>query len=283
MSNKPLVISLNGGLGNQLFMLSAGISKAIDEEREYLIYLENNKRPFYFDTIMKHLYGRVINYNNEIKLDIVNIYVEPYFHYKEIPNNCDLIKGYFQSPKYFEKNYTKIKEELMLDYYKESYKINLKSIAIHIRLGDFLELEHFHKITSFVYYLKAIKYMQDKLNDFDEYTFVIFGEKANDNIINNFISQINHNLNKSINYIKIYDRYPNNKDDFAELFYMSNCSHIIIGNSTFSWFAAYLLDKDNNNNKIIIHPPKNKWFAELVIDNFNLSDLFPNNWIEIDY
>ena len=282
----PLVISLNGGLGNQLFMLAAGISKAISEKRDYLIYLEVNKRPFYFDSMMKQLYGRVLNYNSEIQIEINNIYNEPYFHYKEIPDNCDLIKGYFQSYKYFIKNYPKVKEELMIDYYKDSFKINLKSIAIHFRLGDYLELTHYHKITSFVYYLKAIKYLKEKLSDFDEYTFVIFGERANNDLIDKFISQINFNLDKPIHYIKIYDRYPNNKNDYAELFYMSNCNHIIMGNSTFSWWSSYISDSDNSNSnseKIIIYPSKTKWFAEGVNDNYNLNDLFPSNWIEIDY
>jgi hypothetical protein len=284
----PLVISLNGGLGNQLFMLAAGISKAINEKRDYLIYLEVNKRPYYFDNIMKQLYGRVLNYNSEIKIEINNIYNEPYFHYKEIPDNYDLIKGYFQSYRYFTENYSKVKEELMIDYYKDSFKINLKSIAIHFRLGDYLELTHYHKITSFVYYLKAIKYLKEKLSDFDEYVFVIFGEKADNNIIDKFLYQINHNLDKPINYIKIYDRYPNNKNDYAELFYMSNCNHIIMGNSTFSWWSSYISDNDNSNSnsnleKIIIYPSKTKWFAEEVNNNYNFNDFFPSNWIEIDY
>jgi len=73
INKKPLVISLNGGLGNQLFILFAGISKAIDENRNYLIYLENNNRVFYFDNFLKHLHDKVINYNN-YNINIINIY-----------------------------------------------------------------------------------------------------------------------------------------------------------------------------------------------------------------
>jgi len=280
MDNSPLIISLNGGLGNQLFMLAAGISKAIDENRNYLIYLENNKRPFYFNNIFNHLYNKIIQYIDINNIDINQIYNEKYFNYIPIPDNSIIIKGYFQSEKYFKHNYNKINNELNLNFYKNKYNINLKSIAIHFRLGDYLELTHFHRIISFVYYLKAIKYLQEKLSDFDEYTFIIFGEKDNDNIINNYISQLNHNLEKPLNYIKIYDRYPSNNDDYIEFFYMSNCNHIIMANSTFSWFASYIND---NPNKIIIHPSRNKWFAETVNDNYNFKDLFPDNWIEIDY
>jgi len=279
-NKKPLVITLNGGLGNQLFMLFAGISKAIDENRDYLIYLEYNKRPYYFDNIMQHIRNKVINYNN-IEINAVTVYTEPFHHYKQIPDNYDVIKGYFQSPKYFYNNFNKIMNELNIYYYKNIYNINLKSIAIHIRLGDFIELQHIHnRIVSFVYYLKAIRYLKESLEDFDEYTFIIFGEKGNNDIIDDFIKQIDHNLNISFNYIKIYDRYPNNTKDYAEFFYMSNCNHIIMGNSTFSWFASYI---NNNQDKQIIYPHRSKWFADAIINNYNLDDLFPNNWIEIDY
>jgi len=278
INKKPLVISLNGGLGNQLFILFAGISKAIDENRNYLIYLENNNRVFYFDNFLKHLHDKVINYNN-YNINIINIYNEPFFHYQEIPNNYDMIKGYFQSSKYFDHNLNELFNIFKINQNKNNYKLNLKSIGIHFRIGDYINLQHYHRILSFIYYVKAINYLKNNLPDFDEYTFIIFGEKNNDTLINDFIKEINFNLNKSINYIKIYDRY-NNINDYEEFFYMSNCNHLIIANSTYSWFAAYL---NNNNNKIIIHPSKNKWFADEISNIVNLKDLFLNDWIEIDY
>lgn len=277
-NKKPLIISINGGLGNQLFMLFAGISKAKDENRDYLIYLENNKRQFYFDSIMKQFYNKVINYNN-IQVNVVNIYQELNFHYNPIPDNYDLIRGYYQSYKYFENNYDYLREEFKLNELKQLYKFNFKTIGIHFRLGDFVELTHFHLVLSFVYYIKAIKYLKENLSDFDEYTIIIFGEKENDEIINQFLFHINKNLDKPIYSIKIYEKYPNSKD-YEEMFYMSNCEHLIIANSTFSWFGAYFND---NDNKIIIHPSRTKWFASEVINNYNFKDLFPEKWIEIDY
>jgi len=278
MNNNPLVISLNGGLGNQLFMLFAGISKSIDEKRDFLIYLENNKRKFYFNDFLKKLYNKVINYNN-INITINSIYNEPFFHFKEIPNNYDMIRGYFQSYKYFSHNYENILKEIDISSYLNNYKINLKSIAIHFRLGDYLELTHYHRVLSFIYYIKAINYLKNKLSDFDEYVFVIFGEKENDNIINDYIKHINFNLDKPINYIKIYDRYKNNQD-FEDFLYMSDCNHIIMANSTYSWFASYLR---YDNNKNIIYPSPSKWFADNVHTDYIFDDLFLNDWIKIDF
>lgn len=274
----PLVISLNGGLGNQLFMLFSGISKAKDEKRDYLIYLEENKRHYYFNNFLKVLYDKVVNYNN-IKLHIQNVYNEPNFYYNEIPNNVDLIKGYYQSYKYFDDNKQTIIDDLNIRNIQDNYKLNLSKSALHFRLGDYIELQHHHRVLSFVYYIKAIQYLQQNLHDFDDYIFVIFGEKANDDIINDYIMAINFNLNKPINYIKIYKRYQDTKD-YEEFLYMSSCQHFITANSTFSWFAAYL---SNNDNKIVIHPTRTKWFAEKVNDNYNFKDYFLDNWVEIDF
>lgn len=275
----PLVISLNGGLGNQLFMLFAGISKAKDENREYLIYLEENKRHYYFNDFLSILYDKVINYNN-IPVKIQSVYNEPTFYYTEIPNNVELMKGYYQSYKYFANNEKTIIDDLQIRDNQNKYKLNLfKTIALHFRLGDYIELQHYHRVLSFVYYIKAIQYLKETLNDFDEYTFVIFGEKANNDIIDDYIREINFNLDKPINYIKIYERYENIKD-YEEFLYMSSCEHFIIANSTFSWFAAYLY---RYKNKIVIHPTSKKWFAEQVMYKYDFKDYFLDNWIEIDF
>lgn len=276
--NNSLIILLNGGLGNQLFMLFAGISKAIDENRDYKICLLYNKRTYYFENFLNHLYFKLVCNIDFDNIDKNIIYNETESNYVPIPDNMKIINGFFQSDKYFKHNFHLIKEELRIDYYRNQYKLNLKSIAIHFRFGDYLELTHYHRILSFVYYLKAIKYLQEHLSDFDEYTFVIFYEKSNENIVDSYISQFNHNLQKPLNYIKIHDRYPNNNSDYIEFFYMSSCNHMIIANSTFSWFSAYINDTPN---KIIIYPSTTKWFAEKI--EKNLSDLIPESWIEIDY
>jgi hypothetical protein len=280
INKKPLIITMNGGLGNQLFMLFAGISKAIDEKRDYLIYLEQNERHFYFTTFLNHLNSKVINYNN-YNIQVNNIYNEPCFKYCSIPNDIDMLRGYYQSYKYFEHNYEQIREEFKLNENKDKYKLNIRAIAIHFRLGDYLNLTHYHNVLSFLYYIKAIKYLISNINDIDEYKFIIFGEKVNDDLINEYIYNINHNLDKPIDFIKIYDLYPN-AEDHEELFYMSNCQHFIIGNSTFSWFGAYLC---NNQDKIVIHPAQNKWFSREnnLGKNNELDDLFKEKWIEIDY
>jgi hypothetical protein len=64
--------------------------------------------------------------------------------------------------------------------------------------------------------------------------------------------------------------------DYEDMLYLSSCEHIIISNSTFSWFSAYL---SMNDKKKVIYP--DKWFGPNNQKN-STKDLFPDNWILIN-
>ena len=53
---------------------------------------------------------------------------------------------------------------------------------------------------------------------------------------------------------------------------MTQCSDFIIGNSTYSWWGAWLC---NNPDKIVIYP--DKWFGPNNQNN-STKDLFPKEW-----
>ena len=270
-----LCIVLDAGLGNQLFMLFAGISKAIDEKRDFSIFpIYNTFRQFYFTNLLKSLLFKVApNTNNIHKNDF---YEEPYFHYKEIPNNKKLIKGYFQSPKYFHHNKDKILEILKIDKYKNKNKLDFKAIAVHLRFGDMSFNQGNHIILTPFYFINAIKKMKELVLNWKDYSFVIFAEKNDNDLIDDYIEIINNNLEEPITFIKFYELYSNTKD-YEELFYMNSCEHFIIANSSYSWFAAYLND---NNNKQVLYPCQ--WFGINQCHNIT-NDLFMDNWIKINY
>ena len=65
MDEKTLGICVMGGLGNQLFQIFAGLSKAIDENKIIIIYLTNDKRIYHNKIIFKNL-KNVLHYDNII-------------------------------------------------------------------------------------------------------------------------------------------------------------------------------------------------------------------------
>lgn len=269
-----LCIVLEAGLGNQLFSIFAGISKAIDEKREYSVYpIYNTFRKFFFNNFLKSLLFKV-NPNPQVKED--EIYNEPHFHYSPIPDNCKLIKGYFQSPKYFHHNRYRIIKELEIDKYLNKNKFDFKAIGVHLRFGDFTFNQGNHLVMKPQYYMDAISKLLEKLgDDYKNYKFIVFGEKDDNDIIDDYITIFNEFFNGKIEFIKFYDLHKN-LNNYEELCYMSSCSHLVISNSTFSWWGAYLSDSPD---KIVICPKK--WFGVNLVKVNDTKDLYPIEWIKV--
>ena len=260
-----------GGLGNQLFQFFAGMSQAIDKNKNLFIVLLESGRKFYFNMLFKKFANNILNDNNINKNEIFNDKCS--LIYSKIPENSNIIKGFFQSYKYFISNYDKIIDILEIKNLQKKYTLPFKkTIAIHLRMGDYLHPKHIHAypILQPYYYLNAINELKTKIHDINEYTIIIFTEKCNDEIINKYLEI----MNLPFKIVKIYDIFSNIDDD-EELIYMSNCNHFIIANSTFSWWGAYL---SNSENKLILYPSKYCNDNDRSIINY----YYPDNWIKIN-
>jgi hypothetical protein len=270
-----LTIVLDSGLGNQLFMLFTGISKALDDKIDFGIYpVYNTFRKFYFTSFLKSLIFKVVHLDNHVNPQ--EFHQEPHFHYSPIPSNKRIIKGYFQSYKYFHHNKDKILNIIDIQSFINNYKLPFPSVAIHLRFGDMSFNQSNHAILRPTYFINALKKLLSLKPDlFNSHKFIIYGEKEDDEIINDYIKIINRNLHNPINFLKFYDLYPNMRD-YQELIYMSSSQHLIIPNSTFSWWSAYLC---NYPDKIIIRP--SRWFGINNINN-HIGDIFPPDWIEVN-
>jgi len=259
-------ITLKAGLCNQLFMLFAGISYALDNCIDYFIY-PNGIANDYFSNFLNPIKSKI---NTNLTLE--NKYNEPNFHYDKIPVNDNLmIEGFFQSDKYFKHNYESLLKLFKIRERQEELqaKYNLKKIiAIHFRIGDYYNLQYYHPILDVNYYINAIEYLKTQI-DINKYLIVPFYNKIDEIVVNNYIDIINKNNN--YNFIK-----SESLEDYDELILMSLCDHFIIANSTFSWFGAYF---SNNPNKIVCYP--SKWFGEGHKNN-NTVDLFPDGWVKIN-
>jgi hypothetical protein len=217
--------------------------------------------------MFKSLLFKVALNNTQIQM----IYNEPSFNYTPIPDNIKTIRGYFQSSKYFHHNRDNIIELLGFNHFKKRFKFDFKTVAIHLRFGDMSFNQVHHVIQRPEYYIDALKVLLNKI-DKNDYKFIIFGEKNDDEIINDYMNIFSNIFN--IKFFKFYDIHRN-VQDWQEMFYMSSCEHFIISNSTFSWFSAYL---SNNPEKTVIYP--SRWFGNNYTDK-TVDDLFLEDWIKI--
>jgi hypothetical protein len=285
-------IQLYAGLGNQLFMIFATISYAIDNNLDFRIisYLQKtvNGTPTYWDTILDSLKDNV---DENVKTDVQKyskVYKEELFEYIKLPDglcadtDC-VLHGYFQSHKYFEHNYERILDMLKFKEKKAVLKnthkdlFAKKSIAVHFRIGDYIGLQMYHCIKRPEYYIHALKKMGKDLEeageDIRDYNILYYCQAQDMRLVDEFLKIISNITHIEYNFIKV----PDDIDDWKQLLLMSLSDHFIIANSSFSWFGAYLSE---NKNKIVIRP--RQWFGPANASH-NIEHLCPIEWKVIDH
>lgn len=253
--------ALIGQLGNQLFVVAAATSLAID----------NNVDAIFTDFKIKDSRDIKTNYNEvffRVKTDgsprKTVVYTEPFYHYKPIPYHPNIkIKGGFQSEKYFKHNKSAILElfapsDKITTYLLEKYRSIIehpKSVAIHYR--DFTS-----ELPGETYFLDIKKeYYERALTLFDDDAlFVVFTNNPKR------CKQIFSELPYEFIFIE-------GEKHYHDLYLMSMCKHNIICNSSFSWWGAYL---NPNQDKIVITP--SKWYSSYIKDDW---DLIPEGWIQL--
>jgi len=273
-------IILQGGLGNQLFQIFAALSYSITYNKilKLPFHLESwDKRNTYWKNMLKSECLKSILYDNKNTIIAYKEYKEPGFEYFEIPEMEEFIfNGYFQSYKYFEKNYKKIYEILTInekrDIIKEVYYGNNhnNTISLHFRMGDYKNSQAHHPVISDEYYIDALKYIVNTINQ-TKWNVLYTCEKEDEDIVSIRISNISIHFS-NVKFIKV----DNNLEDWEQMLFMSLCNHNIIANSTFSWWSAYIND---NPNKIVCYP--SVWFG-YAKSNLVIKDLHPESWIKIN-
>lgn len=254
----PILTSeLSGGVGNQLFQIAATIS--IAKKFGYVPMFDSN-------THFLPLQGRKIEtYKNNLFRNIIfskdliinRDYIQSGFHFEEPTGILPFtkLKGGFQSEKYFDIDLvgkTFCCPENIELYLTKKYGSVSNKTSLHVRRGDYLKLYPHHIFVGEKYYTEAI-------NKIENGEFLVFSDDLE--------------WCKSFFKGKQFDFIVD--EDYNELYLMSLCKNNIIGNSTFSWWGAWL---NSNENKVVI-APKN-WFGP-GYSNFNMSDLIPKKWMKI--
>ena len=244
-----LYVLLHGGLGNQLFQVSAAFELAKKHKmilillykKEYHKFMTHNKSE---DEFMKTIFSYFnYTYYENIDTSKVIIYNEKNcFDYDPNiinKNNDYLINGYFQNKKYIPDN-----SDLLLIFKNDEicnrllleYPLLNDSFFIHIRIGDYSKNSNLYYLDKDYYYKKAIDFILERI---DNPHFIVLSDDIE------FVKTFS--VLKDINKTIITDM-----DTLDSLYLMSLCKNGgICANSTFSGWASKL---NNNINKIIICP-----------------------------
>lgn len=257
-------VTLTDRIGNNLFQIAAGASLAHINNSECVVYVsdinvpEGIKLNEYIEQFRNNIF-RKITFISAIPECTIE-YEEPHFEYFPIPFKENIrIKGYFQSEKFFDKEY--IRELFSIDQETLSYLMNKyghlfkeEIISINVRRGDYLSRPLRQPICEMPYFRRSINY---------------FGHSRRFLIISDDIEWCRKKF-KGNNFYFIDDEPP-----IIDLYLQTLCNHNVISNSTFSWWGAWL---NPNDSKIVIAPKK--WFG-IQMNKYNTKDLIPENWVRI--
>jgi len=238
-----------GRLGNQMFQIAGTIGLAV-------------AHGFYFG------FPRWINYDHRERFQSAeDCDVQKYFMNelpameqadyfpKQIPWGYHQVKvrdwqdihGHMQCEKYF------LHCRELIQIYFEMYPLGKftpgkNSIALHVRLGDYDDNYH-PRLRMDNYYRKALEQFSDG------FTVYVFSDdiSAAKKLLNN----------TSYEYVEGYDY-------MTDFYFMRQCKHFIIGNSTFSWWPAWLSDQGGQ----VIAP--SYWFGPVA--RVSSEDIYCKNW-----
>lgn len=284
-----IIISIHGGLGNQMFQYALGRSLSLAHKLPFKIdssYLrsENQSKR----TLRIHKFNINIEEATEKEIAMYKGYLRKIIHrflpfskkktiLEELPDFdkkiLDKKSGYFFGHWNSEKYFLKYKKVIITDFkLKNPFGLiamdifdnicgEQNSVSVHIRRGDYVSIKKItdhHGVLPISYYEQAMNYIKSK---FPNTHFFVFSDD---------IIWVKEHFPKKYNLTFVSDPKI---EDCEELILMSKCKHNILANSTFSWWGAWL---NQNPEKIIIAPKK--WYRD---SSISTEDLIPSSWIQL--
>lgn len=262
-------IGYNGRLGNQMFQLACLISLSEKTGIPFFLpeenFTTNNEHGYNDGSQLRDCFNLPDAWfkpKNLIRENINYHYKEPHFHFTEeifkLPSGTD-IWGYFQSERYFSGCSGRIRKIFdFKDPIKEEASkiidglmISENYICAHIRRGDYLNQSWNHPVLSEQYYIESAKEIGGKVFFFSDDPDWCKAE-----------------ISTRIEGSEVVDV----KNPFVSLCAMSRFKKFIIGNSSFSWWAAWLADKPS----VVIAP--SIWFGTKLFHE--TKDVYCEGWIK---
>ncbi len=283
-------IEISGGIGNQLFQYSFGryIQNRAKVEVEFIgaplgfredVHNSSLSDFNFLGSLKIRSYSAITNFLSRVDrfggilFPVLNSYrmklfgtytqigigYDEEFFLRSIPN---YVRGYFQSYVYP----SEIKEELVnkfqlvtptQDFENHAQRARqTKPIMMHVRRGDYEGLRESVGLLGAEYYLQGIQYLRQKLPGSEVWIFTDSPEK-----IGNLVELIGLG---GIDEIRVVSGLS----DSESLKLMSMGGGIVIANSTYSWWAAFLGEYD----EMVVAPQP--WFKALS----DPQKLIPPDW-----
>jgi hypothetical protein len=300
--SQQVTIELMGGLGNQLFALTAGLHAAHKLQVTLRPYLRKpgpsetthtssvhsllaglpvvNSLPGLEGVLLKIRLGiRNIAVNIGVPALWINratkIVVSPVVGYSKSLDTAkrgDYIVGYFLTHRYLDElRHENRMPKLALSKESEWFRDQLQKleatnpIVIHVRRGDYLQSENdYIGALSLNYYLKALRLItRENESSIRGRPIWVFSDQPS-------------LVREEFRGVKEFERAefieaPDASDPAESLILMSSASSIVISNSTFSWWSAAL-----SQDAEIVAP--NKWFKK----SDDPDSLIPSSWLRAE-
>lgn len=244
----PVVTTyIQGGLGNQMFQIAIALCVGWRDNCEVIFkkidQTDNSitKRVSYWDSVFHRVKSdenfnlpeyRIHEHHNHIFMDIPRITID------------STLFGFFQTSRYFYGFGERLKSVFSMTEKQQEWvqKLSLDNVVgVHVRRTDYVKLgwtlpSDFYKKCLDMEECKGKKVLvfSDDLDWCKEY----FGDK--------------------VSYFEGYS-------DIENFYALSSCGVIVMANSTFSWWAAYL-------SKAVVIAPKSGWFND---------DISEKGWIVV--
>jgi Glycosyl transferase family 11 len=264
---KGIVPCVVGGLGNQMFIITAGyIVHKYTNAPLYILQntLENNphniKHYNYNDSIFKYFGTHLPISRDDIevfsdyrKFELHNAFY-PWF--PEAIQAGTLMIGYYQFYPPIEVFENEIRNLFLkgLEDYRAKIPDYSNYAFLHVRHGDYLTKPDIHYIQPVEYYKVAVDHL---LQTTKVQKILVFSDDINWVKSEPFFSS---------NIFEIYD----SDDELETLACMSKCTAgAICANSTFSWWGAFL---GTHGNRAPVYVPQ-RWMC------LQVYSLFPKEWI----
>lgn len=274
MVQNKVIVELQGGIGNQLFGWAAGY--VLSRRLQCDLFLDRSQLSsrgyqlghFEFSRELEYVEnssGWLKKLSGKIKYDVFEEQSHDFDMRFEKIYTPTILRGYFQSWKYhvpleselYSKVANLIEESVQLKSLQNQIEFS-ECIAIHVRRGDYKDLQMVHGIIESSYYRRALEEMfaihQKKL------PYVVFSDEPDE-------AQLV--IPGALAYIG-----PDDIHSPAEnMVLMSKCKALIGANSTFSLWAGLIM---NPKIKTRIFPKS--WFTDKMISD---KDIVPNLFIRI--